>query len=168
MPGAWRVLSWPSKVRVGKRELLFWQAELCAEEDFGRPASGECHERHAEGGVTLRLEKVSGGGDEGLRVEGDQIGLVLVDLFLVGGVDSRCFLRGERQVAEALVGAVSASRQNRVIREGRCLGADVGSLPMSVPLCLQKKVKARNYGFIPFYSDFPRFWRSEFTVNQVW
>ena len=37
-----------------------------------------------------------------------------MDFFLVGG-DSPCFLRGERQIAEALVGAVSASRQSRVI-----------------------------------------------------
>jgi hypothetical protein len=33
----------------------------------------------------------------------------------LGGVDLPCFLRGERQVAEALVGAVSASRESRVI-----------------------------------------------------
>jgi hypothetical protein len=63
--------------------LLFWQGELCAEKDLGRPASGECHERHAQGGVALRLEEVCGGSDEGLRIERDQIGLVLVDLFLV-------------------------------------------------------------------------------------
>ena len=28
-------------------QLLFGQAELCAKEDFSRPASGQCHERHA-------------------------------------------------------------------------------------------------------------------------
>ena len=41
------------KDESGKRELFFGQAELCAKADLGRPASGECHERHAEGGVTV-------------------------------------------------------------------------------------------------------------------
>jgi hypothetical protein len=34
--------------------------------------------------------------------------LVLVDFLLVGGIDSPSFLRGEREVAEALVRTVSA------------------------------------------------------------
>ena len=38
-----------------------------------------------------------------------------MDFLLVGGIDLSGFLRGERQVAEALVRTVSASRESRVI-----------------------------------------------------
>jgi hypothetical protein len=48
-------------------------------------------------------------------IEGDQIGLLLVDPGLVGAFELVCFLRCESQIAEALVRTVSASRERRVI-----------------------------------------------------
>ena len=68
-----------------------------AKEDLGRPASGEGHDCHAQSGVAPGFQQLCGGGDEGLRVEGDQIGLLLVDLLVVGAFELVCFLRGERE-----------------------------------------------------------------------
>jgi len=50
-----------------------------------------------------------------MGIEGDQIGLFLVDPGPVGAFELVCFLRCESQIAEALVRTVSASRQRRVI-----------------------------------------------------
>jgi len=78
---------------VGREgELFLRQSEGGAKEDLCRPASGESHEsheRHAAGDKTLGVKQVGGRGDEGLRVERDQVGLLFVDLLLVGGVDGR-------------------------------------------------------------------------------
>jgi hypothetical protein len=71
----------------GVGELFFWQAELGAKEDLGRPASGEGHDCHAQSGVAPGVQQLCGGGDEGLRVEGNQIGLLLVDLLVVGAFE---------------------------------------------------------------------------------
>jgi hypothetical protein len=46
---------------------------------------------------------------------GNQIGLILVDLGLVSGIDGPGFLRGESQVAEALAGTMFACRESWVI-----------------------------------------------------
>jgi hypothetical protein len=47
VPGALRVLSWPSKMTAWKESFFFWEAELGAKEEFGWPAPGESHEAHA-------------------------------------------------------------------------------------------------------------------------
>ena len=87
----------------GEGELFFWESELGAIKDLGWPASGEGHERHAQSGEALGVQEFCGGKDEVPGIEGDQIGLLLVDLGLVGGFESPGFLRCESQVAEALV-----------------------------------------------------------------
>jgi hypothetical protein len=82
---------------------LSGRVNLALKKISARPAAGEGHERHAQSGEALGAQEVSGCGDEGLRIEGDQIGLLLVDPGLIGAFELVCFLRCESQVAEALV-----------------------------------------------------------------
>ena len=83
-------------MRAGKGEFLFWQAERGAKEDLGRPAPGEGHEAHSFFEVALAGQEVQSCLDEGLRIQGNQIGLVLVDALVVSGIDSASFLwRGD-------------------------------------------------------------------------
>ena len=82
-----------------------------AKEDFGRPAAGDGHEPHAQGNEALGSQELFGRRDEFFGVQGNQIGLIFMDLGLVSGVNGPSFLRGERQVAEALAGAVFAGRR---------------------------------------------------------
>ncbi len=53
--------------------------------------------------------------DEGLRVQGDEVGLVPVDALVVGGVKSAGFFWLERKIAEALTGAHLSWAQDEVI-----------------------------------------------------
>jgi hypothetical protein len=115
VPGAWRVLSWPSKKRGWKGEFLFWETELGAKEDLGRPAAGEGHEAHAFFEVAVAGEEFESGLDEGLRSEWDEIGLVAVDALVVGGVERAGFFRFEREITEALTGVHFPWAQDQVI-----------------------------------------------------
>src|ERR1700758_1082453 len=72
----------------GVGEFLFWQAELGAKEDLGRPAAGQGHEAHAYFQIAVAGQKVQRRLDEGLRIQRDQVGLVAVDALVVGGVKS--------------------------------------------------------------------------------
>ena len=67
----------------GEGEFLFWQAELGAEKYLGRPASGQSHEAHAFFEVAVAGQEGESFLDEGLRVQRDQVGLVLVDALMM-------------------------------------------------------------------------------------
>ena len=54
--------------------------------------------------------------DEGFWIERDEIGLVLVDALVVGGVERAGFFWFERQIAEALTGTHFPWAQDQVIR----------------------------------------------------
>ena len=123
-----------------------------AKEDFGRPAAGDGHEPHAQGNEALanqepRMPSTTRSNSLSARAifagsqatcaaptavamnslgsRGNQIGLIFMDLGLVSGVNGPSFLRGERQVAEALAGAVFAGAQGRVLGIDRAQGAAV-------------------------------------------
>jgi hypothetical protein len=81
----------------GEVEFLFWQAEGGAKENLGRPAPGQGHEAHAFFQIALAGQEVERCLDKGLRIQGDQVGLVLVDTLVVSGIDSAGFLRFERK-----------------------------------------------------------------------
>ena len=66
VPGAWRVLSWPSKRRAGDRGVFPREAEGGAKEDLGRPAPGQGHEAHAFLEVAVAGEEFESRLDEGL------------------------------------------------------------------------------------------------------
>jgi len=85
VPGAWRVLSWPSKMRAGKGSFLGGKLKLALKKIFGRPAPGERHQAHALFEVAAAGQEVESLFYEGLRVQWDQVGLVLVDA-LSGGL----------------------------------------------------------------------------------
>jgi hypothetical protein len=53
--------------------------------------------------------------DEGLRIQGNEIGLVVVDALMVGGVERAGFFRIEREIAEALAGTHFSWAQDQVI-----------------------------------------------------
>jgi hypothetical protein len=70
-----------------ERELVLWQAEAGAKEDFPRPAAGQRHEAHAFFQVAVAAQKSQSFLDEGLRLKGDEVGLVPMDALVIGGVD---------------------------------------------------------------------------------
>jgi hypothetical protein len=114
VPGAWRVLSWPSKRRAG-RGVFVGEAEGGAKEDLGRPAPGQGHEAHAFLEVAVADQEFESGLDEGFWIERDEIGLVLVDALVVSGVERAGFFWIEREIAEALAGAHLSWAQDQVI-----------------------------------------------------
>ena len=76
-------------MREGKGEFLFWEAERGAKE--GWPAPGEGHEAHTFFEVAIAGQQFQSCLDEGLRIQGNQVGLVLVDALVVNGIDSASF-----------------------------------------------------------------------------
>jgi hypothetical protein len=54
--------------------------------------------------------------DEGLRIQRDQVGLVLVDALLVRGIDSAGFLWRKSEVGKTLAGAHPSGTQDQVVR----------------------------------------------------
>jgi hypothetical protein len=103
------------KEEGGIRELFPREAEGGAKEDLGRPAPGQGHEAHAFLEVAVASEEFESGLDEGLRIEGDEVGLVTVDALVVGGVERAGFFWIERQIAEALTGTHFPWAQDQVI-----------------------------------------------------
>ena len=89
----------------GKGEFLFWETKGGAEEDLGRPAAGEGREAHAFLEVAVAGEEFESRLDEGVWIERDEIGLVVVDALVVSGVEGAGFFRFQREIAEALAGA---------------------------------------------------------------
>ena len=67
----------------GEGEFLFWEAELGAKENLGRPAPGERHEAHAFFEVAVACQQGQSFLDEGLRIKWDEVGLVPVDALVV-------------------------------------------------------------------------------------
>jgi len=57
-------------------------------EDLGRSAPGQGHEDHAFFEVAVAGEEFESFFDESLRIERDEIGLVVVNTLVVGGVQS--------------------------------------------------------------------------------
>jgi hypothetical protein len=86
-------------------EFLFWEAERGAKEDLGRPAPGQGHEGHAFFQIAVAGQQRECCLDEGLRIQGNQVGLVLVDALVVSGIDSAGFLWIESEVGKTLAGA---------------------------------------------------------------
>jgi hypothetical protein len=86
-------------------ELFPGEAEGGAKEDLGRPAPGQGHEAHAFLEVAVAGEEFESGLDESLRIERDEVGLVVVDALVVSGVKRAGFFWFEREIAEALTGA---------------------------------------------------------------
>jgi len=97
----------------GKGEFLFWEAELGAKENLGRPAPGQSHEAQAFFQVAAAGQELESFLDEGLRIQRYQVGLVAVDLLVVGGVKRAGFFRLERKITEALAGAHLSWRKTR-------------------------------------------------------
>jgi hypothetical protein len=91
------------------------EAEGGAKEDLGRPAPGQGHEAHAFLEVAVAGEEFESGLDEGLRIERDEIGLVVVDALVVSGIERAGFFRIEREIAEALTGTHFPWTQDQVI-----------------------------------------------------
>jgi hypothetical protein len=91
------------------------EAEGGAKEDFGRPAPGQGHEAHAFLEVAVAGEEFESRLDEGLRIEGDKIGLVVVNALVVGGVERAGFFWIQREIAEALTGTHFPWAQDQVI-----------------------------------------------------
>jgi hypothetical protein len=65
--------------------------------------------------VAVASEEFESGLDEGLRIEGDEVGLVTVDALVVGGVERAGFFWIECQIAEALTGTHFPWAQDQVI-----------------------------------------------------
>jgi hypothetical protein len=63
-------------------------AELGAKENLGRPAPGQSHEVNASFQLAVAGEEFESFFDESLRIERDEIGLVVVNTLVVGGVQS--------------------------------------------------------------------------------
>ena len=94
MPGAFLVFSWPPEDHGWEGELLGEGRKGGAKEDFGRPAAGHCHESHAQGNEALGSQELFGCCDKFFGIQGEEIGLILVNLGLVSSVDGPGFLRG--------------------------------------------------------------------------
>jgi hypothetical protein len=103
------------KEEGGKGEFFPREAEGGAKEDLGRPAPGQGHEAHAFLEVAVAGEEFESGLDEDLRIEGDEIGLVVVDALVVSGIERASFFRFEGEIAEALTGAHFSWAQDQVI-----------------------------------------------------
>src|ERR1700746_2575243 len=100
----------------GEGEFLGRQAEICAKEDFGRPAPGERHQAHAFFEVAVAGQEVESFFYEGLRVQWDQVGLVLVDALVVGRVERPGFLWRQSEGGKALAGAHLSGSQDQMVR----------------------------------------------------
>jgi len=100
----------------GEGEFLGRQTEVGAKEDFGRPAPGERHQPHPFFEVAAAGQQVDGFFYEGLRVQRDQVGLVLVDALVVGRVERPGFLRRQSEVGKALARAHLSGAQDEVVR----------------------------------------------------
>jgi hypothetical protein len=99
VPGACRVLSWPSKRRAGLGEFFPREAELGAKEDLGRLAPGQGHEADAFLEVAVAGQEFESRLDESFGIQGNEIGLVTVDALVVSGVERADSLSGfERAV----------------------------------------------------------------------
>ena len=83
---------------------------------LGWPAPGQSHEAHAFFEVAFAGQEFESLLDEGLRVQRDQVGLVLVDALVVAGVKCAGFFRLERKIAEALAGAHLSGTQDQMVR----------------------------------------------------
>jgi hypothetical protein len=97
------------------RGVFFAGGELGAKEDLGRPAPGQGHEAHAFLEVAVAGEQFESGLDKGLRIQGNEIGLVAVNAFVVSGIERAGFFGFEREIAEALAGAHFPWAQDQVI-----------------------------------------------------
>jgi len=54
--------------------------------------------------------------DEGLRIQRDEVGLVLVDALVVSGIDSASFFWIETELGKTLAGAHLSWAQDQVVR----------------------------------------------------
>jgi hypothetical protein len=99
----------------GEGELLFWQTELGAKEDLGRPAPGQGHEAHAFFQIASLTKKVESFLDEGLPIQRDQVGLVLVDALVVSGIERSGFFWRKSEVGKTLAGAHLSGAQDEVV-----------------------------------------------------
>ena len=81
--------------------LLFWEAELGAKKNLGRPASGQSHEAHAFFEIALAGQEGESFLDEGIWIQRDQVGLVLVDALVIANVQCAGLFWLERKIAEA-------------------------------------------------------------------
>jgi hypothetical protein len=91
----------------GEGEFPGRQTEGDAKENLSRPAPGERHQAHAFFEVAAAGQQVEGFFYEGLRVQRDQVGLVLVDALVVGRVERPGFLRRKSEVGKALAPSAS-------------------------------------------------------------
>ena len=92
------------------------QTEAGAKEDLGRPASGERHQAHPFFEIAAAGQQVDGFFYEGLRIQRDQVGLVLVDALVVSRVERPGFLRRQSEVGKALAGTHLSGAQDEVVR----------------------------------------------------
>ena len=69
----------------GIGEFFSREAEGSAKEDFGRPAPGQGHEAHAFLEIAVARQEFESRLDESLRIERDEVGLVVVDALVVSG-----------------------------------------------------------------------------------
>ena len=83
--GAPDVARFPGLVQRERAEMEFlsWQAELGAKEYLGWPAPGQGHEGHAFLQIAVAGQQREHCLDEGLRIQRDEVGLVLVDALVV-------------------------------------------------------------------------------------
>jgi hypothetical protein len=108
-------------------EFLFWEAERGAKEDLGWPAPGQGHEAHTFFEVAIAGQQFQSCLDEGLRIQGDQVGLVLVDALVVSGIDSAGFLWIEqRRRRLSRTGAEQPEKSRHRRRQGRGRGISCG------------------------------------------
>jgi hypothetical protein len=96
-------------------EFLSWQAELGAKEYLGLPAPGQGHEGHAFLQVAVAGQQRERCLDEGLRIQRDEVGLVLVDALVVSGIDRAGFFWIESEVGETLTGAHLSGARDQVV-----------------------------------------------------
>ena len=95
---------------------LFWEAERGAKEDLGRPAPGQGHEAHAFFQIAVAGQEVESFLDEGLPIQRDQVGLVLVDALVVSGIERAGFFWRKSEVGKTLAGAHLSGAQDEVVR----------------------------------------------------
>ena len=99
----------------GKGEFLFGEAELGAKEDLGRPAPGQGHEAHAFFQIAVAGQEVESFLDEGLPIQRDQVGLVLVDALVVSGIERSSFFWIQSEVGKTLARAHLSGAQDEVV-----------------------------------------------------
>ena len=103
-------------MRAGKGSFFFGEAERGAKEDLGRPAPGQCHEAHAFFQIAVAGQEVESFLDEGLPIQRDQVGLVLVDALVVSGIERSSFFWRKSEVGKTLAGAHLSGAQDEVVR----------------------------------------------------